>query len=108
MADAERVLPPLSIHPSRLNREENSTEEVSAEEWDQGFTDHFWPLYPRKAAKYAALLEWRKVKPRTAETFNQVVDGLERVLPTFRDREKEKVPHARTWLHQRRWEDEDA
>ncbi len=66
-----------------------------------------WRLYPRKVAKHPARLEWAKL------------DGLDRftileALPVhikywqLAGYGPEFIPHFRTWLYQRRWEDELA
>lgn len=65
--------------------------------------DEFWAVYPRKVAKHAALLVWQRLKP-DAELTAVIVVAVERqkVLwdtPRF-------IPHPRTWLLQRRWNDE--
>lgn len=75
----------------------------------EGF-DAFWAAYPRKVAKAAALTEWARLAP-SAELTALIMGGLERAKHTKKWREDmaepemPHIPHARTWLHQRRWED---
>ena len=64
----------------------------------------FWQAYPRKTARKKALESFRRVKPDDAllavmlqsVTAHQATDQWRRGI----------IPHASTWLNQRRWEDE--
>lgn len=78
------------------------------QDWLEAFDADFWPIYPRKIARHAARKEWLRIKPWTQETCNDIFAGLHRYLTYWEEQgtEKEYIPHARTWLHQRRWEDE--
>ncbi|MEN9704336.1 MAG: hypothetical protein RLZZ393_215 [Pseudomonadota bacterium] len=67
--------------------------------------DAFWALWPRKVAKLAAWKEWQAWK---LDNDPAVLPALRLQLPAFCKRDPEHVPHASTWLHQRRWEDEIA
>lgn len=82
-------------------------EGFSQAEWDEGFDEHFWPAYPRKVARYVSKQEWSRIKPRTQETFDWILAGLafHTKLWIEEGREPSVIPHARTFLHQRRWED---
>lgn len=82
------------------------TEEITSE---QVFSDYFWTLYPRKVAKAAALQSWRRLKIPENETGEKIVDailaGLRRdIAHEWKGRDPDKIPHASTWLNQRRWE----
>jgi len=81
-------------------------------EWEEGFENWFWPAYPRKVAKTEARREWMKIRPWTQELFSKIMAGLDRDAPLMRRKvemgESEFVPHGRKWLHNRRWEDENA
>ena len=73
-------------------------------QYSAGF-ERFWKLYPRKKVKYASWLVWKKhVKP----LFEQdVIDAIQaQVDARMFSVEEEWIPHGRTWLNQRRWEDE--
>jgi len=63
--------------------------------------EQFWKAYPRKVGKGAAQKAWA-VAVRKADP-ERIVEGVERYPwpddPSF-------VPHASTWLNQKRWEDE--
>lgn len=68
----------------------------------QRFTE-FWSYYPRRVARLAAERAWRKVPDAEIE---KVFSGLAVYLHyEWRGREISFVPHASTWLNQRRWED---
>jgi hypothetical protein len=63
----------------------------------------FWSLYPRKVAKVAAQRSWKRLKVKDINAiFTVFYDHLLRWKYT----EIQFVPHASTWLNQRRWEDE--
>jgi hypothetical protein len=69
----------------------------------QGFSA-FWIRWPRKVDKAAAEREWNKVvKPSDEPLIHEALDWQ---LPEFERRDPEFIPHARTWLHNRRWDDE--
>lgn len=73
------------------------------------FLDAFWPIYPLKTARHAALLSAAKIP---AEEREAVVAALRDQLTWPADLtcglnpKRDKLPHASTWLNQRRWEDE--
>lgn len=67
---------------------------------------NFWAAYPKKDGKQAARAEWLRIKPDD-DAQRAIASDLER-----RGRSSQWlkdggqfVPHARTYLHQRRWED---
>lgn len=64
----------------------------------------FWVVYPRKAAKAAALKAWAKIDPDPA-LVEAIMAGLVQAKRTRQWRE-DVIPHAATWLNGRRWEDE--
>lgn len=69
--------------------------------------DVFWSHYPRKVAKSAALKAWGKLKVDES-LLTKILSGLEwqRHQPQWAKDNGLFVPHASTWLNQRRWEDE--
>lgn len=77
----------------------------SANAIDSWFTEEFWPAYPRKVGKSAALRIARKVA-KSAKDIEAIMEGLTRQLPGLQAKELQFVPHCSTWLNQRRWEDE--
>ena len=69
----------------------------------------FWTAYPRKVAKAAALKAWEKLKPNPV-LLKTILEALEKQKrqPKWQEAGGEFIPHAATWLNQRRWEDEIA
>jgi hypothetical protein len=70
----------------------------------EGFPE-FWAAYPRKTAKAKARESWERLRPD---------DGLRATIISALARQKDWpqwlrgiIPHAATWLNQRRWEDEE-
>ena len=63
----------------------------------------FWSLYPRKVAKVAAQRSWKRLK---IKDINAIFKVLHEHLVRWKYTEIQFIPHASTWLNQRRWEDE--
>ena len=63
----------------------------------------FWKLYPRKVAKVAAQRSWKRLKVKDIDDIFKV---YKEHLIRWRGTEIQFVPHASTWINQRRWEDE--
>jgi len=82
--------------------------EVHNASCDGGFAA-FWNCYPKKIGKAEALKAWRKIKPDLLLQ-TQIMDAV----MTQKHSEQwvkdggQFIPHASTWLNQRRWEDEQA
>ena len=76
----------------------------------QAFLEDFWPRYPRKSGKIAAQRVFlRLVKDDSDELFDEIMHGLSWCKANeWANRERDKIPHAATWLNQRRWEDAKA
>ena len=70
------------------------------------FEQKFWPFYPRKAGKDAALKAMRRAAGKSAKLRDEILAGLYRQLPALQSREPQYVPHAATWINQKRWTDE--
>ena len=62
----------------------------------------FWSAYPRKVGKGAAEKAFAKVNV-PLETLLKAIDAQKR---TQQWQDTQYIPHASTWLNQRRWEDE--
>ena len=75
----------------------------------QAFDSEFWPAYPRKVGRRVAERAFLKLirdGPETDELFDELMHGLEwYIRDEWANREPDKIPHATTWLNQRRWED---
>jgi uncharacterized protein YdaU (DUF1376 family) len=67
----------------------------------------FWSVYPRKTAKAVALKAWVKINPEN-DLFEQIIRAVEQQKKSaqWKKDSGEFIPHAATWLNQRRWEDE--
>jgi len=67
--------------------------------------DAFWTAYPRGAGKVSAVKAWTKLKPADR---NAAMAALPQHMAVWRAQKRgmDKVPHASTWLNQRRWEDD--
>lgn len=64
----------------------------------------FWNSFPRKDGKREALKAWQKLTG--GEKAAALADVPSRVKNNWAGRETEKIPHASTYLNQRRWEDD--
>jgi uncharacterized protein YdaU (DUF1376 family) len=63
----------------------------------------FWKIYPKKVSKENAKKAWLKIKPND--------DLIVKITKAVNDqklseREQQFIPHAATWLNNKRWEDE--
>ena len=65
--------------------------------------DKFWSLYPRKVAKVAAQRSWKRL---TNKNIQSIFEVLHEHLIRWKFKDLQYVPHASTWINQRRWEDE--
>lgn len=102
------------------NGKQNSTFASAEDGMDRnGASDHFleekkreadfaafWQAYPRKDGKQAARSEWMRLKP-TDDQQRQMAADLERRCRSSQWLKDggQFIPHARTYLHQRRFED---
>jgi hypothetical protein len=64
----------------------------------------FWLAYPRKDGKQAAAQSWSHLS--ADERRLAAEDVPKRIAMTWAGRELDKIPHASTYLNQRRWLDE--
>jgi uncharacterized protein YdaU (DUF1376 family) len=65
----------------------------------------FWKSYPKKTAKESAKKAWIKIKPN-----DELIAKIAKAVKDQKlsDREQQFIPHAATWLNNKRWEDEIA
>lgn len=87
-------------YPSTSTKEETNTPSVSLTEFDQ-----FWSLYPRRDGKHNAKKAWAKAKP-DLETV-KVALAWQTLSYEWTKDNGQFVPHAATYLNQRRFEDEN-
>lgn len=66
----------------------------------------FWEAYPRKTGKGAAESEWLKINPNLElQEAIQAAISAQKESPDWIKENGEYIPHPRTWLHQKRWQD---
>ena len=65
--------------------------------------DDFWKLYPRKVAKVVATRSWKRL---TKKEVNKIEEVLPKQLKAWDKKEIQFIPHAGTWLNQKRFDDE--
>ena len=66
----------------------------------------FWSVYPRKACKVVARRAFEKICADD-ETLEALLGSISRARRVWTGRELRHVPHASTWLNQRRFEEDD-
>lgn len=65
--------------------------------------DKFWELYPRKVSKFVAKRFFSRLSNKDQVN---ILKTLPEHLKRWDNKELQYIPHAKTWLHERRWEDE--
>ncbi len=105
--------------PRTKNQEDPPTPQAGGDDEDEdkgagesaqgaGDFDRFWAAYPRKVARAAAAKAFERIKP-DASTLAWMLGAIEAQSKRggpLEDREGGKfIPHAATWLNQRRWEE---
>ena len=71
--------------------------------------EKFWTLYPKKAAKGAALSKWNTIcnKPtKDRPTWVQIKKAVFNQKKSDQWQDAKYIPHATTWLNQNRWLDD--
>lgn len=66
----------------------------------------FWDEYPRKVKKPMAALEWERQQPNIIDVLNAL--KWQRRQPEWVKDGGQYVPHPSSYLHNRRWEDEQS
>ena len=100
----------FDLRSSSLTSSSASTSEVEPLSRKDRASDYspefiaFWSSYPKKTGKGDAWRAWRRGKP----PINAVLDALKWQVaqPQWLRDAGQFIPHASTWLNQRRWEDE--
>lgn len=80
------------------------SEEWSPAQRDRAF-EEFWRKYPRKVAKHPARLKWVRIV-NSRDVYEDILKAIERNKGTEQWRDIRFIPHASTFLNQRRWEDD--
>jgi hypothetical protein len=89
-----KPLQPIASNPS-LNRQRTVN----------GLFGLFWPAYPRKVKRKAALKAFEKINP-SPELLDQMLAALEQQAKALNWTGDQYTPHAATWLNGERWLDE--
>ena len=102
----ERILKRQHIDRRKGHRLEANGTRLEAHGSDEGF-ERFWAVYPRKVNKDAARREFDKLAPDN-DLLTLLLGAIQRQRASaqWTKDDGQYIPHARTWLHQRRWEDE--
>ena len=80
-------------------------EHKDAPDWKPERFAAFWEVYPLGDGKQAAIKAWDDLQP-DEDLLRAMALGLMRQLQSERwNRDDARIPHASTWLNQRRWED---
>lgn len=65
--------------------------------------DKFWTTYPRKVGKAAAKQSFFTALQKT--NASKIIEAARDFGNSMQNQEKQFIPHPRTWLRQKRWED---
>lgn len=76
---------------------------ISAEQDEWITWDTFWTLWPRKVARKEAQKAWDRLTPAEQQAAILALPDWRRVWSA---KDMQYVPHASTWLHGERWDDE--
>lgn len=76
------------------------------EETLEDLFNDFWNNYPRKVSKGQAETTFRKLKPNRELVDIMVLKLQALIKNNWAKRDKDKIPHASTWLNAKGWEDE--
>jgi len=99
------VTTPVTSSPSPTPTPKKEIDKESISNTNAQF-DTFWKAYPRKKSKDAAKKRFIKVMDSGVE-LKEIMDGLKILSKTLTNTEIKFIPHAATWLHEKRWNDED-
>tara|TARA_R100000388_G_C7223846_1_gene150612 strand:- start:371 stop:961 length:591 start_codon:yes stop_codon:yes gene_type:complete len=81
----------------------NNTKEQTKELYGESF-DKFWKLYPRKVNKFESAKVFGKMKKEEIQSAMKAVKNFREVV--LRDNvDQQFIPHATTWLRQKRYLD---
>lgn len=92
--------------PTTLDKE-NKTNQNNPSNLSRENFESFWKAYPRKVAKEAAWKAFQKHKPDDA-LLSTMLSALnvQKASEQWTKASGQFIPHATTWLNQKRWEDE--
>ena len=95
-----------NIIKDKVIKSKVSVKEKSSKTNKEDFTfNSFYDIYPRKVGKAEALKAYKKIHDKDLKA---VFSGLNRYVEKWSKEKTEKdfIPHASTWLNQKRWDDE--
>jgi hypothetical protein len=70
----------------------------------------FWSIYPRKfgTSKLKAFEAWEKLNGKEDTLIPVIMSAIDRQIGSiYKGKEVKWIPHAATWLNEKRWEGED-
>lgn len=97
------IVPPQGETPEKPRRRSRKTKE--APDWKPERFEKFWEAYPKGKSKQAAISAWDALKPDDS-MLHAMALGLMRDMGSDQWKDPHYIPHASTWINQRRWEDE--
>jgi len=69
--------------------------------------DEFYDAYPRKVKRPDSERAWKKVRPQHNDTFNAIMDGLDRWASHWKLKtDRDKIPYPATWINAEQWKDQ--
>ncbi len=100
-------IPGNSGNDQELPLQEKRTEEKRTKEEVRTTFDRFWDAYPKKVGKEPTWKLWQRLKP-DAGLLDTILDALQlhRKSHQWVRNSGQFVPDPKTWVSQRRWEDE--
>ena len=99
--------PPI-VHPTGETPDSprrRSRKPKEAPDWKPERFEKFWEAYPKGKSKQAAIRAWDALKPDDS-VLHAMALGLMRDMGSDQWKDPHYIPHASTWINQRRWEDE--
>lgn len=97
------IVPPQGETPEKPRRRSRKPKE--APDWKPERFEKFWEAYPKGKSKQAAIRAWDALKPDDS-VLHAMALGLMRDMGSDQWKDPHYIPHASTWINQRRWEDE--
>lgn len=93
-------IPPIVPQGGRRRREPKKEPDHKPDRFHR-----FWAFYPRGENKQGAIRAWDRLRP-TDDQIDQMAKALKRQKQSDSWKNGIGIPHAATWLNNRRWEDE--
>lgn len=110
-ADPKRIRDGVTVDSRQETLEATPKPLSRSDEAAEFFQTDFWPTYPRKTgtSKANALKALQKIaqadKGDLDDLATAIMTGLKRHIGLWAGKDEQFIPHAATWLNQRRWED---